>query len=51
MPVITLNGLMGSGGTEVGAEVARELHIDFVDRLVWRRPRGSWARPPQPSPI
>ena len=34
MPVITLNGLMGSGGTEVGAEVARELHIDFVDRLV-----------------
>ncbi len=34
MPVITITGLMGSGGTEVGSEVAKKLGIDFVDRVI-----------------
>jgi cytidylate kinase len=34
MPVITMTGLMGSGGPEVGAEVSRKLGIDYVDRLI-----------------
>jgi len=34
MPVITITGLMGSGGTEVGSEVAKRLGIDFVDRAI-----------------
>ena len=34
MPVITVTGLMGSGGTEVGSEVSRKLGIDYVDRLI-----------------
>jgi len=34
MPVITITGLMGSGGTEVGSEVAKRLGIDFIDRAI-----------------
>lgn len=34
MPVITINGLIGSGAPEIGAEVARKLGIDYVDRLI-----------------
>ena len=34
MPVITITGLMGSGGTEIGSEVAKKLGIDFVDRVI-----------------
>ena len=34
MPVITITGMMGSGGTEVGSEVAKKLGIDFVDRAI-----------------
>ena len=34
MPVITITGLIGTGSPEVGADVARKLGIDFVDRLI-----------------
>jgi len=34
MPVITISGLFGSGANEVGAEVARRLNLDYVDRLL-----------------
>ncbi len=34
MPVITIEGRIGSGTTEVGRAVARELGIDYVDRLM-----------------
>ena len=34
MPVITINGPMGSGSVTVGQMVAEKLGIDFVDRLV-----------------
>ena len=34
MPVITLTGLMGSGGPEIGTEVSRRLRIDYVDRMI-----------------
>ena len=34
MPIITITGLHGSGAAEVGAEVARRLRIDYVDRLI-----------------
>ena len=34
MPVITITGLMGSGTAEIGAEVARSLGIDYVDRVI-----------------
>lgn len=34
MPVVTINGQVGSGGYEVGAPLADLLHIDYVDRLI-----------------
>ncbi len=34
MPVITISGLFGSGANEVGAEVARRLDLDYVDRQI-----------------
>lgn len=34
MPVVTLNGLVGGGGPEIGAEVARTLSIAYVDRHI-----------------
>ncbi len=34
MAVVTLNGQIGSGGPEVGLEVAHFLHADYVDRLI-----------------
>lgn len=34
MPVITITGLIGTGSPEVGADIARKLGIDFVDRLI-----------------
>ena len=34
MPVITITGLVGSGTAEIGAEVARSLGIDYVDRMI-----------------
>lgn len=34
MPVITIEGRIGSGTTEVGRMVARELEIDYVDRFL-----------------
>ena len=35
MPVITINGPIGSGPTEVGQMVAQILEINYVDRLVF----------------
>ncbi len=34
MPVITVTGLIGSGAIEVGAQVARKLGIDYIDRMI-----------------
>lgn len=34
MPVVTINGQIGSGGPEVGLQVAHHLHADYVDRLI-----------------
>ncbi len=34
MPVVTVTGLIGSGAIEVGAEVARKLDIDYIDRMI-----------------
>ena len=34
MPVITITGLIGAGAPEVGADVAKKLGINFVDRLI-----------------
>lgn len=34
MPVITITGLVGTGSPEIAADVARKLHIDYVDRLI-----------------
>ena len=34
MAVITINGQRGSGAREIGAEVARQLKYDYVDRLI-----------------
>lgn len=34
MAVVTLNGQIGSGGPEVGLQVAHYLHADYVDRLI-----------------
>lgn len=34
MPVITVTGLAGSGAFEVGADVARKLGIDYIDRMI-----------------
>jgi len=34
MPVITINGPVGCGAVEVGQLVARDLNINYVDRLV-----------------
>ena len=35
MAVVTLNGQIGSGGPEVGLQVAHYLHADYVDRLIF----------------
>ena len=35
MPVITINGPVGSGSIEVGQMVSQSLHINYVDRLVF----------------
>ena len=35
MPVITINGPIGSGAVPIGHIVADQLHLDFVDRLVF----------------
>lgn len=35
MPVITLNGPVGSGPVTIGQMVADQLHLNFVDRLVF----------------
>jgi len=34
MPVVTITGLVGSGAPEIGAQVARQLECDYVDRQV-----------------
>lgn len=34
MPVITVTGLIGSGAFEVGADVAKKLGIDYIDRMI-----------------
>ena len=34
MPVITINGPIGSGAADIGQIVAEKLEIDFVDRLI-----------------
>ena len=34
MPVITVTGLVGSGAFEVGADVAKKLGIDYIDRMI-----------------
>lgn len=34
MPIITVEGRVGAGAPDLGRLVARELHIDFVDRLL-----------------
>lgn len=34
MAVITINGQIGSGASEIGARVAEELGCDYVDRLI-----------------
>lgn len=34
MTLITVNGQIGSGGPEVGAEVAKRLNLDYIDRLI-----------------
>ena len=35
MPVITVNGPVGSGAIEVGQLVAQELNLNYVDRFVF----------------
>ena len=35
MPVITINGPLGAGAVSIGQMVARELEIDFYDRLIF----------------
>jgi hypothetical protein len=35
MPVITINGPVGCGAVEVGQLVARNLNLNYVDRLVF----------------
>jgi cytidylate kinase len=35
MPVITINGPVGSGAVEVGQLVAQQLSLNYVDRLVF----------------
>lgn len=35
MPVITINGPVGSGAIDIGQTVAQTLNIDYVDRLVF----------------
>ena len=35
MPVITINGPIGSGSVTIGQMVAQQLELDFVDRLVF----------------
>jgi cytidylate kinase len=35
MPVITINGPVGSGAIEVGQLVAQQLSLNYVDRLVF----------------
>ena len=35
MPVITVNGAIGSGAVPVGQMVAEQLRLNFVDRLVF----------------
>ncbi|MBI4233002.1 MAG: cytidylate kinase-like family protein [Chloroflexi bacterium] len=34
MPVVTINGQIGSGARPIGIEVARTLGVDYVDRLI-----------------
>ena len=34
MPVITINGPVGSGAIEVGQKVSQLLHLNYVDRMV-----------------
>ena len=34
MTLITINGQVGSGGPEIGADVAKRLHLDYIDRLI-----------------
>ncbi|MBI2165449.1 MAG: cytidylate kinase-like family protein [Chloroflexi bacterium] len=34
MPVVTINGPVGSGAKEIGSELARLLGADYVDRLI-----------------
>ena len=35
MPVITINGPIGAGSIEVGQMVARDLTLNYVDRMVF----------------
>ena len=35
MPVITINGPIGAGSIAVGQQVAQELHLNYVDRMVF----------------
>lgn len=34
MPIVTIRGQLGSGGPEIGKQVADRLHIDYIDREV-----------------
>ena len=34
MPVITVEGYLGSGYQNIGRKVAKKLNIDFVDRIL-----------------
>ncbi len=34
MPIVTITGMVGSGAPEIGAQVARQLECDYVDRQV-----------------
>ena len=35
MPVITINGPIGAGSIAVGQQVAHDLHLNYVDRMVF----------------
>ena len=35
MPVITINGPIGAGSIAVGQQVAQDLHLNYVDRMVF----------------
>ena len=40
MPVVTLEGYLGSGYQNIGRKVSENLDIDFVDRVILKNDRG-----------